>query len=68
MITIMIIIIEKDLTSSCKKNTRLIFENVTKHSHVSKIQLEVLTLSLSYYNHYVRSLLLFEIYFINSIY
>ena len=29
----MIIIIEKDLTSSCnKKNTRLIFENVTKKS------------------------------------
>ena len=32
MITIMIIIIQKDLTSSCKKKTKLIFENVTKQS------------------------------------
>ena len=32
MITIMIIIIEKDSTSSCNKNARLIFENVTKQS------------------------------------
>ena len=32
MITIMIIIIEKDLPSSCNKKTRLIFENVTKQS------------------------------------
>ena len=30
----------------------------TINSHVSKIQLEVLTLSLSYYNHYIGSLLL----------
>ena len=30
MITIMIIIIEKDLTSSCNEKTRLIFENVTR--------------------------------------
>jgi len=67
MTTIMIIIIEKDLTSSCNEKTRLIFENVTKQSRF-KNQLEVLTLSLSYYNHYMRSLLLFEIYFINSIY
>ena len=28
----MVIIIEKDLTSSCNKKTRLIFENVTKQS------------------------------------
>ena len=31
----------KGFKSSCKKNTRLVFENVTKQSHVSKIQLEV---------------------------
>ena len=29
MIKIMIKIIEKELTGNCKKNTRLIFENVT---------------------------------------
>ena len=28
----MIIVIEKDLTSSCNKKTKLIFENVTKPS------------------------------------
>ena len=28
----MIVVIEKDLTSSCNKKTRLIFENVTEQS------------------------------------
>jgi len=45
MITIMIIIIEKDLTSSCQKNTRLIFENVTKQSHVSNFIADFLPIS-----------------------
>ena len=30
MITIMMMVIEKDLGSSCNKKTRLIFENLTK--------------------------------------
>ena len=49
-----------------KKKSRLIFENVTKQSRFKN---PARSISLSYYNHYVRSLLLLvEIYFINSIY
>ena len=64
----MIIIIEKDSTSSCNKQTRLIFENVTKQSRF-KNPARNSNVFLSYYNHYMWSLLLLlEMYFINSIY
>ena len=46
----------KGFKSSCKKNTRLVFENVTKQSRVSKIQLEVqrfpFPITIIIYDHY----------------
>ena len=54
----MIIIIEKDVTSSCNnKKTRLIFDNVTKQLRF-KNSARSMNAFLSYYNHYIRSLLL----------
>ena len=59
MMTIMIIIIEKDLTSSCKNNKKLdwFFDNVTKQLRF-KNSARSINAFLSYYNHYIRSLLL----------
>ena len=46
----------KGFSKQLQKNTRLIFENVNKHSRF-KNPARRITLSLSYYNHYIRSLL-----------
>ena len=46
----------KGFNKQLQKNTRLIFENVTKQSRF-KNPAKSITLPLSYYNHYIRSLL-----------
>ena len=70
MIKIMIKIIEKELTSSCKKkNTRLIFENVTA-STLNQSRFKNPARSLNAFPFLLKSLYItiIIIYFITSIY
>ena len=70
MIKIMIKIIEKELTSSCKKkNTRLIFENVTA-STLNQSRFKNPARSMNAFPFLLKSLyiIIIIIYFITSIY
>ena len=70
MIKIMIKIIEKELTSSCKKkNTRLIFENVTA-STLNQSRFKNPARSMNAFPFLLKSLYItiIIIYFITSIY
>ena len=65
----MIIIIEKDLTSSCNnKNTRLIFDNVTKQLRYKNSARSVNVFPFLLQSLYTIIIIITWIYFINSIY
>ena len=68
MITIMIIIIEKDLTSSCNnKKARLIFDNVTKQLRFKNSARSINAFPFLLQSLFTIIIIIIWIYFINSI-